>query len=285
MPIQLKEVVDVLLQVDDDTNVWYDRKADTLKWHRPYAGDIDDEGAQTDRENCVNLPSRYEINDYRLMELFIERLDDGDAKDHLAASIVGRGAFRRFRGTAERFNLLNKWYDFRENCYISFAEKWCQRNNIPYVPYKKPASEFNEADFDLYDDEAFHITLADSQKKQAEEEQNSLPIAEVPEENLDLLIPLAISAEELRADHHHVLAADDNGTYAGFIVIDNTDRPYVVDMFVQRPYRRKGLGSALLKNAEKTYGNLLIHVDDPDFQARSFLQANGYKIRAIDFAK
>lgn len=281
MSIQLKDVVDVLLKVDDDTNVWYDRKADQLKWHSPYAGDIDDEGAQTDREQCVNLPSRYEINDYRLMELFIKQLEDGDAKSHLAASIVGRGAFRRFRGTCERYDLTKRWNDFREACYISFAEKWCEKNNVPYVPYESVVPDFQEADFDLYDDEAFHITLADHNNRR-EEEENTYPIEEVPLEDRKILEPLAVDPREMKNENVHVAAASDNGTYAGFIAVANG---IVVDLYVQRKYRRNGLGKALVKEAEKRYGNLQFHVEEPDFQARSFLKSCGYHVKSVEYTK
>lgn len=287
MSIQLKEVVDVLLKVDDDTNVWYDRKADRLKWHSPYSDDIDDEGAQVDPVHCVNLPSRYEINDYRLMELFIERLPEGEAKKHLSASIIGRGAFRRFRGTAERFDLLQDWYDFREACYVSFARKWCEINKVPYEPYVKPVMEFKEADFDLYDDEAFHMMLADSgdKEKEQEEKKPSFTIAEVPEENKALIAPLAENADELSGEHRHVLAVSDEGSYAGFAVVDDTDEPTVTDLFVSRKYRRKGMGSALLQKAQDTYGPVHVHVDHPDFQAKSFLKACGYHIVSMDYTK
>lgn len=281
MSIQLKEVVDVLLKVDDDTNVWYDRKADRLKWHSPYSGDIDDEGAQTDAVNCVNLPSRYEINDYRLMELFIERLPEGEAKKHLSAAIVGRGAFRRFRGTAERYDLLSKWYAFREACYVSFARRWCDINKVPYEPYVRPMTEFKEADFDLYDDEAFHTTLADQEEKKAE--QPACQITEVPEENRALLVPLAENGDEMNGEHRHVLAAVDEGGYAGFIVVDDSEKPVVIDLFVSRKYRRRGMGKALLKKAQDDYGRLQIHVKNPDFQAVSFLKACGYHPCSMDF--
>lgn len=285
MPLSLNEVVEVLLTVDDDINVWYDRKADALKWHSPYSGDIDDEGAQTNADECVNLPSRYEINDYHLMELYIDDLEQGEAKRALADSIIGRGAFRRFRGTAERFNLLDDWYAFRKACYVNFARRWCEVNGIEYLPYITNDQNFKEPDFDLYDDEAFHVTLASQKAQREKKEEKAYTVHEAAGDEKKKLAPIAADETELARDDAHVFVIDGDGEPAGFIVIEDSETPKVLDLFVNRKYRRQGVGEALVRAAEKNYGALLIRAVEPDAQSVKFLNKCGYRVEAMDFVK
>ncbi|WP_152393609.1 GNAT family N-acetyltransferase [Paenibacillus guangzhouensis] len=55
-------------------------------------------------------------------------------------------------------------------------------------------------------------------------------------------------------------------------------------LWVREDYRKKGLGSRLLReieNAVKAYGCHLIHVDTFDFQAKDFYVKHGYEIFGV----
>jgi len=80
----------------------------------------------------IPLPGKYDVNEYGMMEDFIESVQDDNIRDCLYVAIEGRGAFRRFKDIVGRFGTLDKWYDFKNDALLSFAEKWCTENDLPY---------------------------------------------------------------------------------------------------------------------------------------------------------
>lgn len=83
-------------------------------------------------ENYLPLPSQFEVNEYRIMEEFISELPIEEQREALFKSIKGKGAFSRFRRGLERFLLIDKWYKYKEEALIDFAEQWCKEKNIDY---------------------------------------------------------------------------------------------------------------------------------------------------------
>ena len=76
------------------------------------------------------LPRQYDMNEYRMMEEFIYDLPAGRAQDALDAAIRGKGAFRRFKDRLYDFDLQEKWYKYRDDCYEQIARDWCERFGI-----------------------------------------------------------------------------------------------------------------------------------------------------------
>jgi len=83
-------------------------------------------------EKSIMLPSRYDINEYYMMESFADTVKDEQLQNQLYISLKGRGAFRRFKDTCINFDVIEDWYKFRENKYREFAIELCQENNIKY---------------------------------------------------------------------------------------------------------------------------------------------------------
>ena len=79
------------------------------------------------------LPEQHDINDYSIMEDFIYSLPQGEARDRLANTTHGRGAFRRFREGLMQYDLENDWYSFRDEAYMQIARDWCTDNGIRYT--------------------------------------------------------------------------------------------------------------------------------------------------------
>ena len=76
------------------------------------------------------LPRQYDMNEYRMMEEFIYDLPAGRAQDALDAAIRGKGAFCRFKDRLYDFDLQEKWYKYRDDCYEQIARDWCERFGI-----------------------------------------------------------------------------------------------------------------------------------------------------------
>ncbi len=79
------------------------------------------------------FPSKYEVNEYQIMENFCYAQSKERVQDSLLDSIKGRGAFRRFRDTVDQFNLTEKWYAFQEQAFYEIAIEWCIDNEIAYI--------------------------------------------------------------------------------------------------------------------------------------------------------
>lgn len=133
--IDLDIIIEGLETVDDETTMFFDRKMGDTVMLNPYVGDYEvlSEAIEADEDDrFIRLPSRQDINEYGMMEDFIDRLPDGRRKDTLYRAISGRGAFRRFKDTIDRFDLSEQWYAFRDRGYARVAKEWCEENDIDY---------------------------------------------------------------------------------------------------------------------------------------------------------
>lgn len=83
-------------------------------------------------DDLVPFPDKYELNEYEMMEDFIETVKDEHIRDCLSIAINGRGAFRRFKDTVNRFGVETAWYDFKEQALLAFARDWCENNELKY---------------------------------------------------------------------------------------------------------------------------------------------------------
>ena len=81
-------------------------------------------------DRFIRLPGQYEIHGYRMMEEFIEELDDLKMQSELYRTIQGRGAFRRFKDRIRREGMEQRWYDFQNESYRRFALRWCRDREI-----------------------------------------------------------------------------------------------------------------------------------------------------------
>lgn len=80
----------------------------------------------------VSLPTKYDIDEYRIMERFCLSLADRKMGDALDDLIHGSGAFRRFKDAVFRYGIENEWYACRNNALKGIAVEWCRQNNIEF---------------------------------------------------------------------------------------------------------------------------------------------------------
>lgn len=84
-------------------------------------------------DNYVELPDRFEINEYDIMEDFCNSISNDRISNALLNAIEGRGAFRRFKDAIIRYNIEVNWYKFKEEAFKQIAIRWCEDNGIHYV--------------------------------------------------------------------------------------------------------------------------------------------------------
>jgi hypothetical protein len=84
-------------------------------------------------KDYLELPSKFDINEYRLMERFGLSREDTHLSETLLAAVQGRGAFRRFKETLHRFGVTETWYEYREAAFKQIAKEWCEGHGIECV--------------------------------------------------------------------------------------------------------------------------------------------------------
>jgi hypothetical protein len=84
-------------------------------------------------EDWIELPSKFDTDDYAIMEEFCRSVADPEISDRLLSTIRGKGAFGRFRGAVEALGLVQAWYDFRAGELERIAVEWLEVNEIEYT--------------------------------------------------------------------------------------------------------------------------------------------------------
>lgn len=80
----------------------------------------------------LELPSEYEIHEYRMMEGFCYTIENEKEQNALLRAITGKGAFRRFKDTIGYLGVDRDWYDYRYERYKQIAIRFCERNILEY---------------------------------------------------------------------------------------------------------------------------------------------------------
>ena len=81
----------------------------------------------------IKLPSKFDINEYSIMEDFCLSLSDERVSHKLVNSIKGRGAFRRFKDEVHRHGIEEDWYKYRDNAFREMAIDWCEGNGVEFI--------------------------------------------------------------------------------------------------------------------------------------------------------
>lgn len=282
MQVKLSEIVDALEMSDIDHRfVYYIPEERVLL--------LEDEEFYDDE--VIALPSYKEKNDYGIMEGFIEDECSGEAKEWLSEAIKGRGAFRQFRNTADRFGLLDKWYKYRYEAYEDLAIEWCNYYGIEYIdenpyhiedvseeePVKVKSVEHNYRLININEDNIYGLVylVKDFRKALAKYK------------NLESKIDVDEALEELRyyiQKNYPIYAISDNGKYIAYCVCKvEDDVVWLESIYVLPQERRKGVGKLLLERAEELADEyhsdtLYFYVHPNNHEMLNFLKSNGYDV-------
>ena len=80
----------------------------------------------------IELPSKFDIHKYSIMERFCLSIDDSEISDTLYSLIKGSGAFQRFKNAIHKFDIVEDWHKYRDNRIKEIAIEWCQENGIEF---------------------------------------------------------------------------------------------------------------------------------------------------------
>ncbi|HAM50466.1 MAG TPA: hypothetical protein DCP92_07120 [Nitrospiraceae bacterium] len=117
------EEVGAVEEGDDPLDDYPEWQQDNIRIARDFMENEDD---------YLTLPTKYDFNEYHIMEKFVLSLKDRKVSEVLYSSIKGKGAFRRFKDAVQRLELSDEWYAYRDAALRQVAIDWCESNQIPF---------------------------------------------------------------------------------------------------------------------------------------------------------
>ena len=131
--MNLNEVIEALDFTNDELEYYYNPKnGEITMLNSVILKDSNEEQLDEVFAKNIMLPTKYDINEYKMMEDFIKTVKDLKIQNQLYISINGHGAFRRFKDTCIYYSIINDWYKFRDKKYQKIAINWCKENNIEF---------------------------------------------------------------------------------------------------------------------------------------------------------
>jgi hypothetical protein len=82
--------------------------------------------------NYIMLPGADMIDQYDMLEAFIETVEDDEIYDQLQLAYQAVDFFESYFEVLADKNLLQSWFKFRDDHYRNVALHWCRENNIGY---------------------------------------------------------------------------------------------------------------------------------------------------------
>ena len=82
--------------------------------------------------NYIQLPTNYDIFEYKIMESFCNNIEDEELKENMNKDIVGRGAFSRFKESIYKHNIELNWFMYRYDTLKQIAIDWCDEHKVKY---------------------------------------------------------------------------------------------------------------------------------------------------------
>ena len=281
MRVNLADVIDAIDTINEDETYFYSIQDEEIVYVLE-----DDE----DDEFFIPLPTKEEVNDYQNMVNFTESIEDDKKCDWFENAIHGKGAFRRFRATLERFGMETEWYDYLEACHRELAIEWCEQHGIVY-----DTSVRSEEVDDDWDEEDVVV-----ERKPIKQVQIPLRFVRIDEDNymsalslcdtylqeLDQYEGVSSSSDYDRAQDYleealeekDIYVLSDHGRFIAMAICRmNGCITTITDLCVVKDKRRSGVARQLVQEIQKEEVETLqfeVPTNNPIMHA--FLQAIGY---------
>ena len=281
MQVNLLDVIDAIDTINEEETYFYSIQDEEIV----YA--LDD---GEDEEFFIPLPTKQEVNDYQNMVNFTETIEDDKKRDWFENAIHGKGAFRRFRATLQRFGMETEWYDYLEACHRELAIEWCEQHGIVY----DMTARCEEVDDDWVEEDVV------VERKPIKQVQIPLRFVHIDEDNymsalslcdtylqeLDQYAGLSSSSDYDRAQNYleealeekDIYVLSDHGRFIAMAICRmNGSVTTITDLCVVKDKRRSGVARQLVQEIQKEEVEPLqfeVPTNNPIMHA--FLQAIGY---------
>ena len=138
MKVKLNDVIEAIDFADPEMQYFYSIETEEvlLVWDGMVNGKTNPGLIEEIEESIgeyIALPGQYDIDEYSIMEEFVDNLPGGRKREELYDALQGRGAFRRFKDELYELGLEQKWYKYRDQAYEKLARKWCEEHGIQII--------------------------------------------------------------------------------------------------------------------------------------------------------
>lgn len=149
--VSLQELVDELIVITDEHHIFLNKvtgkittltdedisiaeNSEDIEEQQDWQQDIFEQAKEVlSSGNYLELPSRFDIHEFTIMEKFCLEFPDERIGDELLDKIRGGpGAFRRFKDTIYRYGIEKDWFKFQNEAYKEIVISWLESNNISY---------------------------------------------------------------------------------------------------------------------------------------------------------
>ena len=134
MKVKLAEIIEALEMTDNYTEYFLDMETGEIECLNDMVMSPEEReeiGERLDEHGFYRLPSQFDINDYEIMDDFIQTLS-GKSYASPDSAIQERGAFRRFRDGIRQLGIEENYYAYQAEAYRRIAIEWCKENGIEY---------------------------------------------------------------------------------------------------------------------------------------------------------
>jgi hypothetical protein len=133
--IILSDLVDALEMQSSEITYYFNKKEQTLVFvmDDAYCDEEENRKLLKDIENNFNnylaLPTEYEINEYAIMEAFVDE-QQVEVKNILTSILNAKRPFRKFQDKVFELDIRDEWFEFRKDRLEKIAVDWCENNSI-----------------------------------------------------------------------------------------------------------------------------------------------------------
>lgn len=151
LPVKLQDVIDALQSTGDFISYFLDRRTGEIEliteevWSAGEKDELISTYPEWQRDSIlkareiqstdhfVELPSKDEIDSYKIMEQFCREYPNRRISENLSAVIKGKGAFRRFKDMVDDLGIQDEWNRFEHQQFEDLAVEWLEANEIPFT--------------------------------------------------------------------------------------------------------------------------------------------------------
>jgi hypothetical protein len=83
-----------------------------------------------DSEDWLELPSKFDIHEWEMMDRFATSLSRESARGELRSAIRGNGAFHNFKGAIRRLGVEEAWFAYKKEALEGLAREWLAQHNF-----------------------------------------------------------------------------------------------------------------------------------------------------------
>ena len=149
--VLLRDVVDAMDVLTDDIHAYLNKltgelltvttddlsaieEGDDLSGFPDWQQDaLEDARRIIESDDFLELPDKFEIHEYAIMQDFCYSLENPRLRDEMASRIRGSGAFRRFKDGIHYHGIQDDWYRFRQQALEAIAIEWLAFNGIAFT--------------------------------------------------------------------------------------------------------------------------------------------------------